>query len=171
MKCLDRRLLIIAGLVAVTLVLDACGDSSPQTMTKAAVSESTETTEVPPASAIKGVAPAIEHSLELRFRCLLCHRMKGETEVPYPDSHIGQSEDVCMLHHALAGSGDTPAPITTATTQEPEPAVSSGGLPKTPHSLEGRDDCLMCHASGSQQVPESHADYTSDVCQGCHMPE
>ncbi len=102
--------------------------------------------------------------------------MRGETEVPYPDSHIGQPQDVCLLHHVPPGSGDEPATVVVATDAEedavgePEPVVSTGGPPNIPHSLEGRDDCLMCHASGSKQVPESHAGRTIDMCRGCHSP-
>ncbi len=43
--------------------------------------------------------------------------------------------------------------------------------PGIPHPIDGREDCLSCHdsgASGIPQIPESHADYDNDVCQGCH---
>ncbi len=43
--------------------------------------------------------------------------------------------------------------------------------PPIPHTLVGRSNCLICHASGFGDAaanPPDHADYTNDVCQDCH---
>jgi hypothetical protein len=40
-----------------------------------------------------------------------------------------------------------------------------------PHGLEGRDDCLMCHAGGTYAVPTDHDGRTSDTCLNCHRSE
>ena len=45
------------------------------------------------------------------------------------------------------------------------------GTPSVPHTLEGRSDCLACHAAGTAQAyPEGHAQkaYTSQQCAKCH---
>ncbi|NIN51966.1 MAG: hypothetical protein GTN80_06580 [Nitrososphaeria archaeon] len=47
-----------------------------------------------------------------------------------------------------------------------------------PHTLEGRDDCVMCHKVGDSGVgepggmgmPEFHNGYTAEICQTCHKP-
>jgi len=43
--------------------------------------------------------------------------------------------------------------------------------PFIPHSLEGRADCRVCHATGiagAPQFPADHSQRPSDVCQTCH---
>ncbi|MBI5032428.1 MAG: cytochrome c3 family protein [Chloroflexi bacterium] len=57
------------------------------------------------------------------------------------------------------------------------PSVSvdaqSGGPPSIPHSLEGRGDCVTCHATGLAGAPKSPADHTgrtNEMCQMCHKP-
>ncbi|MBN1284014.1 MAG: NapC/NirT family cytochrome c [Anaerolineae bacterium] len=50
----------------------------------------------------------------------------------------------------------------------PTPAPAPEGIPSIPHPPVG--DCLRCH--GPDQIvpfPENHADYTSDMCTGCHQ--
>lgn len=51
--------------------------------------------------------------------------------------------------------------------------VVAQDIPVIPHPLEGRADCLMCHASGvagAPQYPADHAGRTNDMCQACHKP-
>ncbi len=49
--------------------------------------------------------------------------------------------------------------------------ASTGGPPVIPHTLEGRDDCLMCHGeSGVVPFPADHAGRTVDICTACHQP-
>lgn len=51
--------------------------------------------------------------------------------------------------------------------------------PTIPHTLEGRDDCTLCHQTGLPGVgepggmglPGSHEGRTSDTCQTCHKTE
>ncbi|MBI3915009.1 MAG: cytochrome c3 family protein [Chloroflexi bacterium] len=43
--------------------------------------------------------------------------------------------------------------------------------PLIPHTLQGRTNCLSCHAagvSGAAKVPPSHAGRTNDTCRTCH---
>ena len=65
----------------------------------------------------------------------------------------------------------TPTAPTTPATSTPEPATSTGGLPVIPHTLEGRDDCLVCHGeSAFKPFPADHAGRTKDTCTTCHQP-
>ncbi|MCL5256496.1 MAG: cytochrome c3 family protein [Chloroflexi bacterium] len=41
----------------------------------------------------------------------------------------------------------------------------SDGQPQIPHTLDGRADCLSCHASG---LSASHTGKTNDTCTSCH---
>ncbi len=56
-----------------------------------------------------------------------------------------------------------------ATTEEP----AAEGPAVIPHSLEGSDDCLMCHETGvgeATKIPTDHSGRTSDICTACHQP-
>jgi hypothetical protein len=67
--------------------------------------------------------------------------------------------------------GATPAATPEATpTATPTPAA---GPPQIPHSLQGRDNCLLCHEQGiggAPQIPTDHAGRTNETCQACHQP-
>ena len=49
---------------------------------------------------------------------------------------------------------------------------AQGQPPAIPHTVEGRDACLMCHAegvAGAPQVPDNHEGRPNEVCQACHQ--
>ncbi len=83
---------------------------------------------------------------------------------------------------ATATPGPAQTPQITATsvptvTQEPTatslPATRPAGVPPDiPHALEGRDDCLVCHAvdSAVKPAPANHTGRTNDTCRACHKP-
>jgi hypothetical protein len=108
--------------------------------------------------------PRIPHPLEGRTNCLTCHNT-GAIK-PFPEDHAGRTSVTCTTCHqpeevAIA----TPAPI-------PVPAPTPTVTPTViPHSLEGRDNCLMCHSSGDYAVPTDHAGRTSETCLNCHRSE
>ena len=63
----------------------------------------------------------------------------------------------------------TATPVPVATPTETAPA-----FPTIPHSLEGRDACLLCHqtgVAGASKVPEDHAGRTNETCTACHKTE
>jgi hypothetical protein len=116
--------------------------------------------------------------------CLSCHKPAAEgaggptepaeessTEVPAPDEAadeaIGQERATATPAPGTAESG----PITgTKKTPTSESAPASGPSP-IPHSLEGRDDCLLCHnLDGVNPFPADHEGRTSETCQACHRP-
>ena len=48
------------------------------------------------------------------------------------------------------------------------------GAPAIPHTVEGRGDCLSCHAQGEKGAPKIPADHTSlpnNRCQACHKAQ
>lgn len=97
-------------------------------------------------------ATNIPHVLDGHDDCLGCHNTS--TTLPVPADHQGRTNTECTDCHKVVSNP-------TATT-----ALA------IPHTLEGRDDCLMCHAEGTAMgVPASHAGRTVDVCTACHQPE
>lgn len=87
----------------------------------------------------------IPHDLDLGgANCLLCHAGKPR---PVPADHAGRTSETCTTCHAP--SGGAPPPTT----------------PNIPHTLEGRDDCLMCHEA---TIPADHSGYTNNTCLTCH---
>jgi hypothetical protein len=72
-----------------------------------------------------------------------------------PADHEGRINEACLLCHE--------APTAEAAPPALAPSIS--------HSLEGREDCLLCHAVGSQvrPAPDDHAQRDNDTCQTCHQ--
>lgn len=116
--------------------------------------------------------PHIPHTLEGRTNCLTCHNT-GAIK-PFPEDHAGRTSVTCTTCHqpeevAIATPAPKPAPAPAAT---PAPAPTLTATPTViPHSLEGRDNCLMCHSSGDYAVPADHAGRTSGTCLNCHRSE
>jgi hypothetical protein len=71
--------------------------------------------------------PPIPHPLEGRDNCLACHAT-GVGGAPHiPENHTGRTNDMCRLCHQQAAAATEPAPF-------------------IPHTLEGRENCIECHA-------------------------
>ncbi|MFQ6057299.1 MAG: cytochrome c3 family protein [Anaerolineae bacterium] len=121
------------------------------------------TTPVEPTATITPTSPAappqIPHPVAGRELCLSCHETGVGGAPQFPADHAGRSNEGCQFCHQ---------PIATA-----QPTAAQAGPPTIPHSLEGRDNCRMCHETGvggAPQFPADHADRTNDTCQGCHQP-
>jgi hypothetical protein len=111
-----------------------------------------------PTQAIADQAVPMPHPVAGQEDCLLCHGPKGIR--PFPADHADRSQDICIGCH-MPLPEPTPAP-----TAEP---TSAAGAPAIPHSLEGRDDCLVCHGpNGVRPFPADHANRGNDTCTGCH---
>ena len=145
-----------------------------------ATAESTAPEPIVTAEAPASGPPAIPHSLDGRDNCLLCH---GESGVkPYPADHEGRTAEQCQACHQPATDGAPAAPTVaptaapTATVPAPAPtattsAPTAGGIPAVPHSLDGRDNCLLCHGeSGAKPYPADHVGRTNEACLQCHQP-
>lgn len=127
--------------------------------------------------------PPIPHNVQGRETiCVACHSA-GIADAPkFPPDHEGRTNEQCLLCHkeAAAVGSETPAVsatetisgTVTATAVAATPSAEpTSAIPRIPHPLEGRDDCLACHATGvagAPRIPASHAGRTSDTCQGCH---
>lgn len=51
------------------------------------------------------------------------------------------------------------------------PAFAQEKPPVTPHEMEGKENCLMCHSGameGMAAVPASHEGWGNETCQQCH---
>jgi hypothetical protein len=124
-----------------------------------------------PGGASAGGGPrAIPHSLVGRDNCLVCHNPAGGVK-PAPQNHAGRTNDSCVGCHKAASAAPVAGPATGAPTAKPDD--DKDGPPGIPHSLAGRDNCLICHnpAGGLKPAPKDHAGRTNDSCQGCHKPE
>jgi hypothetical protein len=118
--------------------------------------------------------------------CLNCHQPGGGV-APSPADHDGREVGVCLSCHVLAEEDQatevSATPTPESETEEAHEAESeseeadegeSGSDSRTsiPHSLEGRDDCLLCHnLNGVKPSPADHELRTPVMCQACHQPE
>jgi mono/diheme cytochrome c family protein len=129
--------------------------------------------------------PTIPHTLEGRADCLVCHGLDGIQ--PFPADHAGRTSDTCQACHkpAAASQGETTPTSEPQATAEPTATLqgevtstreaqvttkpTEEGPPPIPHSLEGREDCLVCHGlNGIKPFPADHARRTPVMCPACH---
>ena len=79
---------------------------------------------------------------------------------------------LALLAFSCGGTTTVPAeePATSTAPAAEEPATT-GGPAAISHTLEGRDDCLVCHGEGAlQPFPAEHTGLTNDTCTACHQP-
>jgi formate dehydrogenase gamma subunit len=89
----------------------------------------------------------IPHPLEGREDCLMCH---GEGKPnPFPPAHAGRPSTTCLVCHG------------TSEAEEHLPA-------KVKHDLEGRENCLMCHAVDLLPISHKTAAFSNNDCLLCH---
>lgn len=102
--------------------------------------------------------PPMEHQLEKRQNCVMCHAGGGVIpNVPVmPENHKGRPNEVCLLCHGSDAEVQTVVPKTI------------------PHELEERGECLTCHQAGAKEdatdVPASHEGRKNEFCVLCHQP-
>jgi cytochrome b subunit of formate dehydrogenase len=70
----------------------------------------------------------------------------------------------------------TATPVGAATAGAPAggaaPTPTPAGVPAVTHTLEGRDNCLMCHAAtAAVPFPASHANFPVSTCLVCHSTQ
>jgi hypothetical protein len=134
-----------------------------------------------------------DHQGRTNEQCLLCHKQGSGT--PTAEQTVGAGEIISETVTATAPETQTITASETATitaeteTPPPSPQVTVSAeptgvptqptpaptlsVPRIPHPLEGRDDCLACHATGVGGAPRltaSHAGRTKEMCQLCHQP-
>ncbi|MEK7777158.1 MAG: hypothetical protein AAB303_00845, partial [Chloroflexota bacterium] len=114
-------------------------------------------------------APAVPHTLAGRAECLICHASGIASAPPAPPNMKSLPNEHCLLCHQPSGVARVTPPPGSATPTTP----AAGGPPSIPHTLDGRSDCLVCHATGvagATVVPANHAGRTSNTCTACHTP-
>jgi hypothetical protein len=91
-------------------------------------------------------ASAMAHPLAGNEPCLRCHDEGGL--VPRPEDHLGRPQETCVACHE-----------------------EGAAAPAVPHEVEGREECLMCHAVDSpvKPAPEDHEGRLEDQCLACHI--
>jgi hypothetical protein len=80
----------------------------------------------------------------------MCHA--AGAMLPFPADHAGRTNPTCLVCHAVEGQeGHVPALVK--------------------HDLEGRENCLMCHAA--DLLPPSHKTgaFSNSDCLLCHQAE
>ncbi len=152
----------------------------------------------PPKGQPAASGPAvIPHPIAASTNCLLCHAANKVR--PFPGNHESFTIAMCTQCHKAAestGAAATPAPTVkpaataapvapttapaaaatavppaTATTAA-KPTAAAGAALQIPHTLVGRDDCLICHDVGKlKPFPADHKGRTIDICQACHKPQ
>jgi hypothetical protein len=84
----------------------------------------------------------------------MCHDI-GQVE-PFPADHEGLTNEVCLTCHEVAEGVE-------------ESAEGAAEMLLVPHSLEGREDCLVCHDIGQvEPFPADHEGRTNETCLTCH---
>ncbi|MGQ9502449.1 MAG: cytochrome c3 family protein [Anaerolineae bacterium] len=139
-----------------------------------------------PTQGIANQAAALPHPVTGMENCTACHGIEGIR--PYPADHVGRANEICLGCHAApptptptstSAATLTPGPKTTATPgatvvlpTAQTPKATSAGAPPVPHSLEGRERCLLCHDLESiKPFPEDHQGRSEETCLTCHTTD
>ena len=112
-----------------------------------------------------GMHPVPLVGAHLRATCAVCHA-DGERVPEYicSNCHMPQENHLpgeCDDCHTPEGWVESVAPIVSVS-------------PEIPHTLEGREDCVQCHAPDSQIRParaSTHTGRINEQCGLCHKPE
>ena len=108
-----------------------------------------------PASAQMEGLMAVPHDIEGRETCLMCHTPGAMEPIPdAPASHEGRTDGMCLWCHATDAASLTTTPTVV------------------PHTVEGRETCLMCHTPGRMEpvpdAPATHEGRADTDCTMCH---
>lgn len=83
-----------------------------------------------------------------------------------------QIKDISAYLFSQKAGATTPTPSPTSSPPpSPTTTVTPVSIPRIPHELEGRDNCLACHDTGRLvPFPDDHIGRTNDICLSCHQP-
>ena len=102
-----------------------------------------------------GKPSVVQHDLDGRDNCLMCHSGAMPNIAGVPESHADRPNETCLWCHAADAGIQTATP--TAIT----------------HDLDGRENCLMCHSGAMPNipgVPAKHEGIANEYCGLCHGP-
>lgn len=96
--------------------------------------------------------------------CFRCH--DGE----HVAADVGPIPRDCTACHSLPSSptAQETAPASTPGAPAEQPVSAEVVVPAISHTLEGREQCLMCHQAGALAVPASHEGIGNETCTACH---
>jgi nitrate/TMAO reductase-like tetraheme cytochrome c subunit len=101
-------------------------------------------------------ASAVSHVLDGLEDCLLCHGESATSSLS--QEHPWSTNDTCVACHQTA-------PVLKST-----PTSTSEPASEMPHTLDGLDDCLVCHEeSAASPFASDHPWSTNDTCAACHQ--
>ncbi len=123
--------------------------------------------------------PPIPHTLEGRADCIACHTTGLAGAPKSPPDHVGRTNEMCQACHK-PGPARAATPTVAATvaapavspTAAPAATRATSAIPRVPHPLQGRDNCLACHQTGlggSPKVPANHTGRGNETCKTCHQ--
>lgn len=85
---------------------------------------------------------------------------------------IAAGADLVALALLATGRGGEKSATGTPRVQQTVTATAEQGVeeaPLIPHTLRGRENCLLCHGPrGARPAPATHAGRANDGCQVCH---
>ena len=134
----------------------------------------------------RGEYNAISQSKHWNQNCQVCHGPAAEHLQGNGESVVDRSRELCgYCHNSILGRradfprvdleqhGGKAACVTCHNPHNPGLGQGQGQgqakPPAVPHSLQGRDDCLVCHsAAGIKPFPKDHAGRTKATCLSCH---
>src|SRR3990172_4936023 len=130
----------------------------------------------------RGEYNAISQSKHWNQNCQVCHGPAAEHLQGNGESVVDRSRELCgYCHNSILGRradfprvdleehGGKAACVTCHNPHNPGLGQGQGQgqakPPAVPHSLQGRDDCLVCHsAAGIKPFPKDHAGRTKETC-------
>ncbi len=99
---------------------------------------------------------AVEHTLEGRAQCLMCHKAGAIEAAPdVPASHAERPNETCLWCHG------------------PGAAMLTKDAAAMSHDLKDRAQCQMCHSGAMPNIPAPPADHEgrgNEYCTLCHSP-
>ena len=100
--------------------------------------------------------------------CNVCHKKADLLEGSAAALRKQVDPQVCYGCHGPGGPGPQLYQVEPGSAEvTPESTTETSVIP---HTLEGRDDCLMCHQEGGlKPFPSDHARRTNDTCTICHQ--
>ncbi len=111
--------------------------------------------------------PHVIH-IPIMDECNVCHKKADLLEGSAAALQKQVDPQICNGCHGPGGSAPQlyqVEPASVGETSEPTTVT-----PVIPHTLEGHDDCLMCHQEGGlKPFPSNHVGRTNDTCTMCHQ--
>ncbi len=169
---MTRKPVLLVFVVA--LLLTACG-GAPSSAPSAAPTNTAVPQILPPTAT---TAPAAATSLPAATTAITPTTAVAATTAVTPTVAVAATGAItptvavtstaALAATPAAAAGATPAATGVVTSTTP----AEGGIPTIPHTLTGRENCMLCHVTGgpAEPLPADHAGRTVATCTNCHKP-